>query len=94
MKMGAFLSMSRAFLIRPHSKSTRQIHEALRDKNPDFDVSVRSIQRSLERLSELFPITSEPRGAANYWYWIEPNALTQIPAMSATTAFALCLAAE
>ena len=88
------LAMLTAIPVRPHSKSTRQIHEELCDRNPDFNVSIRSIQRSLERLSGLFPITSEPRGAANHWYWSEPHALTQIPAMSATTAFVLCLAAE
>ena len=30
----------------------------------------------------------------NYWCWIEPDALTQIPAMSQTTAFVLRLAAD
>ena len=88
------LAMLTAIPIRPHSKSTRRIREELRDRNPDFDVTLRSIQRSLERLSELFPITSERRGTANYWHWIERDALTQIPAMSTTTAFVLCLAAE
>ena len=88
------LAMLQAIPVRPKSKSTRQIHEELRDISPDFDVSKRSIERSLERLSKLFPITSETRGRANYWYWIEPSALTQIPAMTTTTAFVLRLAAE
>ena len=88
------LAMLKAIPVRPRSKSTRQILEELRGKHPDFDVSIRSIQRSLERLSELFPITSETRGRTNYWYWIEPDALTQIPAMSDSTAFVLRLAAD
>ena len=89
-----YLAMLGSIPVVPHSKSTRQIREELRDKDPDYDVSMRSIQRSLERLSGLFPITSMTRGRANYWCWTEKNALTQIPAMSESTAFVLRLAAE
>ena len=88
------LAMLSAIPVRPRRKSTREIHEDLRDRHPDFDVSLRSVQRSLERLSQLFPITAEAHGRANYWYWIEPDALTQIPAMSESTAFVLRLAAD
>ena len=88
------LAMLEAIPVAPRSKSTRQILEELHDKDPDFNVSIRSIQRSLERLSQLFPITSDTHGPANHWYWIEPHALTQIPAMSESTAFVLRLAAE
>ena len=88
------IAMLVAIPIWPHTKSTRQIHEELRNKDPDFNVSVRSIQRSLERLSRLFPIASETRGPANHWYWIERDALTQIPAMSESTAFVMRLAAD
>ena len=79
---------------RPQSKSTRQIREELRGKDPDFNVSHRTIQRSLEQLSRVFPIASEKRGRANHWYWVERDALTQIPAMSDPTAFVLRLAAD
>ena len=78
----------------PHSKSTCQIQNELRDKNPDYDVTARTVQRSLEQLSAVFPITADTRGRANHWYWIDRHALTQIPSMSASTAFALRLAAE
>ena len=78
----------------PRSKSTSQIQRELRGKNPDYDVTARSVQRSLEALSAVFPITAETRGRANHWYWIDKNALMQIPSMSASTAFALRLAAE
>ena len=88
------LAMLTAIPARPHSKSTRQIREELRGKDPDFDVSPRTIQRSLEQLSRVFPIASEQRGRANHWYWVERNALTQIPAMSESTAFVLRLAAD
>ena len=78
----------------PHSKSTTQIQRELRDTNPDYDVTARTVQRSLEQLSALFPITADSRGRANHWYWIDKHALIQIPTMSASTAFALRLAAE
>ena len=88
------LAMLTAIPARPHTKSTRQIREELRGKDPDFDVSRRTIQRSLEQLSRVFPIASEKRGRANHWYWLDRNALTQIPAMSESTAFVLRLAAD
>ena len=78
----------------PRKKTTREIREELVALNPDFEVDVRSVQRDLERLSGLFPITSDTEGRTNFWYWTDPHALTQIPAMSGPTAFALKLAAE
>lgn len=80
--------------VSPKSKSTRMILDELRDRDPIFNVDIRSIQKSLENLSRLFPITSDTRGRANHWYWTEPDALTQIPAMTESTAFVLCLASE
>lgn len=88
------LAMLQAIPAHPRSKSTRQIMDDLRDLNPDFDVTVRSVQRSLEQLSATFPIASDMRGRTNHWFWVDKNALTQIPAMSAPTAFVLRLAAE
>ena len=88
------LAMLAAIPAHPNSKSTAQIGRELRDKDPDYDVTTRSIQRSLERLSSVFPITAEMRGRANHWYWIDKHALMQIPSMGASTAFALRLAAE
>ena len=88
------LAMLAAIPRYPHRKTTRQIREELVALNSDFEVDVRSVQRDLERLSGLFPITSETEGRANCWYWIDRNALTQIPSMSGPTAFALKLASE
>lgn len=88
------LAMLEAIPAYPRSKSTRRIMEELSDKDPDFDVTVRSVQRSLEKLSAVFPITSDARGRANHWYWIDNHALTQIPSMSGPTAFVLRIAAE
>lgn len=89
-----YLAMLSAIPVGPPGKSTSQIFHELRDKNPDFDVTRRTIQRSLEQLSQRFPIISETHGRTNHWYWIEPHALTQIPAMGGTTAFVLSIAAE
>ncbi|MDE0193079.1 MAG: WYL domain-containing protein [Gammaproteobacteria bacterium] len=88
------LATLRAIPTPPKRKTTRQIREELVALNSDFEVDVRSVQRDLERLSGLFPITSDTEGRANYWYWSDPHALTQIPSMSGPTAFALKLAAE
>ena len=88
------LAMLATIPVDPGRKSTRQIRADLLDQESDYDVSVRSIQRSLEMLSVRFPIASETRGRANYWYWIDRHALTQIPAMGQSTAFVLRLASE
>ena len=88
------LAMLQAIPAYPRSKSTRQIMEELRDLDPDFDVTARSTQRSLEKLSATFPIACDVRGRANHWFWMDRNALTQIPAMSGATALALRMAAQ
>ncbi len=78
----------------PQMKSTANIRRELRDKNTEFDVDIRSIQRDLERLSVLFPLSCEQQGRAKHWFWVDKHALTQIPAMNKSTAFAFKLAAE
>lgn len=77
----------------PRTKSTTQIWEELRALDPDFDVTARSVQRNLEKLSATFPISSEARGRANHWCWVDRAALTQLPAMSPPTALVLRMAA-
>lgn len=88
------LAMLQSIPVYPGSKSTRRILEGLCNMDPDYEVTVRSVQRSLDKLSTLFPITCETRGRANHWFWIDKDALTQIPTMSEPTAFVLRLAAE
>ena len=88
------LAMLTAIPVHPSTRSTRDIHEVLKAQDPDYAVSVRSVQRSLETLSARFPISCETRGRANHWFWIDEHALTQIPAMSESTAFVLRLASE
>lgn len=88
------LTMLQAIPVQPRSKTTREIGEELLAVDPDYEVDIRSIQRSLEKLSTIFPIGSERDGRANRWFWTEKDAITQIPAMSRETAFALKLAGE
>ena len=57
-------------------------------------MNIRSIQRDLEKLSMLFPITCELRGRTNHWFWLDKSAITQIPAMNEYTALAFKLAGE
>ena len=88
------LTMLQVIPVQPRSKTTREIGEELLAVDPDYEVDIRSIQRSLEKLSAIFPISSERDGRANRWFWTQKDAITQIPAMSRETAFALKLAGE
>lgn len=88
------IAMLQTIPVHPRSKSTTKIREDLRAENPDYDVTHRTVQRSLDQLSARFPISCEARGRTNHWYWTDRNALTQIPGMDATTAFVLRMGAE
>ena len=88
------LTMLQVIPVQPGSKTTREIGEELLAVDPNYQVDIRSIQRSLEKLSAIFPIGSERDGRANRWFWTQKDAITQIPAMSRETAFALKLAGE
>ena len=78
----------------PKKMSTAAILKELRDKDPEFDVNIRSIQRSLDQLSRVFPISCEKLGNSNFWFWTNHTAFVELPAMSMATAFALRLASE
>ena len=78
----------------PRTKSTSEIVRELVAMSAEYDVTARSVQRSLDVLSTVFPITSEKRGRTNHWCWTDAHALTQIPAMDEQAAFVLRLASE
>ncbi len=78
----------------PRAVTAREIQRKLRDMDRQYDVDIRSTQRTLEQLSRMFPITSIKRGQVNHWSWSDRNSLFQIPAMSQPTAFALRLAQD
>ena len=88
------LAMLGCIPVYPREKSTRRILEELLEMDPDYDVSIRSVQRNLEELSRAFPISCQARGRANHWFWTDQHALTQLPSMSGPTALALRLAAD
>ena len=89
-----YLAMLRLIPAYPESRSTRRIRDRLRALNSEYEVSPRTVQRDLERLSSRFPLACEQRGNSNHWFWSDPDALVQIPTMSEPTAFALRLAKD
>ena len=89
-----YLATLMAIPATPKSRSTREIYDMLQRDNPEFTVTLRSIQRSLDDLSSRFPITSERRGRKQYWYWLNPDEWFHIPGMSESAAFMLRLAEE
>ena len=87
-----YLALLQMMPVYPKSLSTEDIRQKLCNDNPDYNVDIRTIQRDLDKLSTIFPISCESKGRANYWFWTDRNALAQIPAMSQSTALALKLA--
>ena len=78
----------------PDRIGTKSLQGKLERDNSEYSVSLRTMQRDLERLSGIFPISCIERGHAKYWFWTEKDALTQIPDMGAPTALALRMAEE
>lgn len=78
----------------PDRIGAKALQGKLERDNPEYSVSLRTMQRDLERLSGIFPISCTEQGRAKYWFWTEKDALTQIPDMGAPTALALRLAEE
>lgn len=70
----------------PHAKSSRELSEALSDNG--FQITQRSVQRDLNRLSELFPITCEADGKAQLWFWAPGGVSFDLPAMDLNSAVA------
>ena len=78
----------------PDRLSTKGLQGKLERDNPEYSVSLRTMQRDLERLSSIFPISCIEQGRAKHWFWTEKDALTQIPDMGEPTALALRMAEE
>jgi len=70
----------------PHSMDANTIKEKLNDQG--YDISLRSVQRDLARLSEKFPLVTKEIDGSNaaYWSWSEASDLFDIPGMSPLTA--------
>ena len=78
----------------PERIGTKALQGKLERDNPEYSVSLRTMQRDLEKLSSIFPISCIERGRGKYWFWTEKDALTQIPDMGEPTALALRMAEE
>lgn len=75
----------------PRFTSTAVLREKLADQG--FEVSIRSVQRDLLRLSTMFPLISEEDGSRNTWSYLQGASL-DLRAMEPSTALALALAEE
>lgn len=76
----------------PGSIGTRRLKDKLEAE--DLQVDVRTIQRDLLKLSDIFPLACEEQGKALHWCWAEDAKVMDIPGMDQTTALAFRLAEE
>lgn len=74
----------------PRKIETIRIRDLLAQQ--DFDVSVRTIQRDLIKMSQIFPLVSDERNKPYGWSW-RGSDLVGFPAIDAPTALA-CVMAE
>jgi len=72
----------------PKSISASDLREKISD---DYEVTVRTIQRDLNKLSEIFPLIAEEGGKANRWSVMKDRIIT-IPGMDVSTAIAFYMA--
>jgi len=89
-----YIALLTCLPVRPDRISTYDLKEKLARINPDYNVSLRTIQRDLDKLSADFPLNCDHVGRGKYWYWAEKDSLTQIPAMNESSALALRLAED
>jgi len=87
-----YLAMLQIVPAAPGRISVAALGDALRAR--EYDVTPRTLQRDLERLSAVFPMSCDREGRANHWYFTDKTALLQIPAMGDATALALKLAED
>lgn len=69
----------------PGRRSAGELKEKLEALSPDCAADLRTIQRDLNRLSETFPITSDNKRPAG-WYWPKEAAVFELPGMDLTGA--------
>lgn len=76
----------------PGSIGTRELKTKLEEDG--YSIDVRTIQRDLGKLSDVFSLTCEERGKALRWCWTEGAKVMDIPGMEPTVALAFRLAEE
>ena len=59
-----------------------------------FDVHIRTIQRDLDKLSTIFPLSCKNQGRTNYWFWEEAARIKELPNMDVATALAFAMASS
>lgn len=69
----------------PGRIGTAELKTKLEGLAPDYSVDLRTIQRDLNRLSEMFPITSDGKRPSS-WYWLKEAAAFDLPGMDLTAA--------
>lgn len=75
---------------RPPGKSTPDIVRYLRDEG--YNVTKRTVERDLDKLSALFGLTCDTVGRTNYWYFPQESKLLDLPGMETGAALAMLLA--
>jgi predicted DNA-binding transcriptional regulator YafY len=86
------LSMLRMIPRAHGSIGTSELKDKLKDEG--YQVDVRTIQRDLDKLSVVFPLSVEEDGRAKRWFWSEDAAVMDIPGMDPSMALAFRLAEE
>lgn len=76
----------------PRKISSSQVAEKLRDRG--FTVTMRSVQRDLQKLSQQFPLVVDERSVPYGWYWAAGSEVFDVPGIDLHTALAFGLAAE
>lgn len=69
----------------PNRIGTAKLKAQLEDLAPDYAADLRTLQRDLVRLSETFPITSDGKRPAS-WYWPKESAAFDLPGMDLAAA--------
>ncbi|MDZ7841711.1 MAG: WYL domain-containing protein [Gammaproteobacteria bacterium] len=85
-------SILRSLPVYPRKRTARQIESRL--ESDGFVVSKRTIERDLEKLSGLWPISADQSGRPYGWYWMEDAGVLDIPGMNPPTALAFRLARQ
>lgn len=76
----------------PRKLTARDIESQLHDEG--FEVSKRTIERGLEKLSVVWPINADQRNWPYGWSWAKDAEVLDIPGMDLSTALAFRLARE
>jgi len=74
----------------PSKVSTTQLIQSLADEG--FDITQRSLQRDLVKLSEIYPLQRDERSKPYGWSWMSGASVMDIPSMDSHTALAFWLA--